>query len=169
MGQYVMTLLCENLNAINILKNHVQHSRTNHIDICHHFIRELVEDKVVALKHVETKKQLDDIFTKMHSNLKRQWVHLVSAFVRINSSQSQGYVHGKCISFLVSVTRITNHLFLVSKPSFIWTFITSNNHFHSSCSLTSASSLECFQIYITPQPINRELIYHFSYQNSEFS
>lgn len=88
MGQYVMTLLCENLNAINILKNHVQHSRTNHIDICHHFIRELVEDKVVALKHVETKKQLDDIFTKMHSNLKRQWVHLVSAFVRINSSQS---------------------------------------------------------------------------------
>ncbi|KAK2359817.1 hypothetical protein QL285_085153 [Trifolium repens] len=62
--QDVMTLYCDNLSAINISKYHVQHSRTKHIDIIHHFIRELVEDNIVSLEHVVTEKQLADIFTK---------------------------------------------------------------------------------------------------------
>src|ERR1044072_6678243 len=59
-----MTLFCDNMSAINISKNHVLHSRTKHIDIRHHFIRELVEDKIVTLGHVATNNQLADIFTK---------------------------------------------------------------------------------------------------------
>ncbi|CAM8996320.1 unnamed protein product [Rhodiola kirilowii] len=62
--QKEMTLYCDNMSAISISKNTVQHSRTKHIDIRHHFIRELVEQKVVTLKHVTTDKQLADIFTK---------------------------------------------------------------------------------------------------------
>jgi hypothetical protein len=62
--QDVMTLFCDNMSAINISKNPVQHSRTKHIDIRHHFIRELVEDKIISLEHVATEKQLADIFTK---------------------------------------------------------------------------------------------------------
>lgn len=34
------------------------------IDIRHHFIRDLVETKVISLEHVHTDKQLADIFTK---------------------------------------------------------------------------------------------------------
>ena len=62
--QNVMTLYCDNLSAINISKNPIQHSRTKHIDIRHHFIRDLVEDKVITLEHVATDLQLADIFTK---------------------------------------------------------------------------------------------------------
>ncbi|CAM8923229.1 unnamed protein product [Rhodiola kirilowii] len=62
--QKEMTLYCDNMSAISISKNPVQHSRTKHIDIRHHFIRELVEQKVVNLKHVTTDNQLADIFTK---------------------------------------------------------------------------------------------------------
>ena len=62
--QDVMTLYYDNLSAINITKNHIQHSRTKHIDIRHHFIRELVEEKIVTLEHVTTERQLADIFTK---------------------------------------------------------------------------------------------------------
>ncbi|KAI5438952.1 hypothetical protein KIW84_024615 [Lathyrus oleraceus] len=62
--QDVMTLYCDNLSAINISKNPIQHSRTNHTDIRHHFIRELVEEKIIALEHVTTEMQLADIFTK---------------------------------------------------------------------------------------------------------
>ena len=62
--QDVMTLFCDNLSAINISKNPIQHSRTKHIDIRHHFIRDLVEDKVIILEHVSTENQLADIFTK---------------------------------------------------------------------------------------------------------
>ncbi|GJT12720.1 retrovirus-related pol polyprotein from transposon TNT 1-94 [Tanacetum coccineum] len=42
----------------------VQHSRSKHIDIRYHFIKEQVERKVVELYFVETKYQLADIFTK---------------------------------------------------------------------------------------------------------
>ncbi|CAM8902816.1 unnamed protein product [Rhodiola kirilowii] len=62
--QKEMTLYCENMSAISICKNPVQYSRTKHIYIRHHFIRELVEQKVVTLNHVTTYKQLADILTK---------------------------------------------------------------------------------------------------------
>ena len=62
--QNTMILYCDNLSAINISKNPIQHSRTKHIDIRHHYIRELVEDKVIKLEHVTTEMQLADIFTK---------------------------------------------------------------------------------------------------------
>lgn len=59
-----MTLYCDNISAINISKNLVQHSRTKPIDIRHHFIRELVESKVLTLEHMRTDKQIANIFTK---------------------------------------------------------------------------------------------------------
>ncbi|WJX82941.1 hypothetical protein P8452_65643 [Trifolium repens] len=58
--QDVLTLYCDNLSAINISKNLVQHSKTKHIDIRHHFIRDLVKRKMVTLEHVATKEQIAD-------------------------------------------------------------------------------------------------------------
>ncbi|KAG9460048.1 hypothetical protein H6P81_004556 [Aristolochia fimbriata] len=60
----VLTVYCDNTSAINISKNPVQHSRTKHIDIRHHFIREQVEDGKVILEYLSTENQLADIFTK---------------------------------------------------------------------------------------------------------
>ncbi|XP_059599385.1 retrovirus-related Pol polyprotein from transposon RE1 [Vitis vinifera] len=62
--QGTMVLFCDNTSAINISKNPVLHSRTKHIDIRHHFIRDLVEDKVVSLEYVPTEGQIADILTK---------------------------------------------------------------------------------------------------------
>ena len=59
-----LKLLCDNMSAINISKNPVQHSRTKHIDIRHHFIRELVEDGIISLDHVSTESQVADLLTK---------------------------------------------------------------------------------------------------------
>ncbi|GJS43474.1 hypothetical protein Tco_0568517 [Tanacetum coccineum] len=50
--------------AIALCCNNVQHSRSKHIDIRHHFIREQVENGVVELYFVTTDYQLEDIFTK---------------------------------------------------------------------------------------------------------
>ncbi|GKB13754.1 hypothetical protein Tco_0847677 [Tanacetum coccineum] len=54
----------EMLSAIALSCNNVQHSRSKHIDIRHHFIREQVENGVVELYFVETNYQLADILTK---------------------------------------------------------------------------------------------------------
>lgn len=52
------------MSAIYISKNLVHHSCIKHIDICHHFIRELVGENVISLDHVSTENQLAAIFTK---------------------------------------------------------------------------------------------------------
>ena len=64
-GQDVMTLFCDNISAINISKNPVPHNKTNHIEIRHHFILDLVEDKKIKLEYIHTETQLADIFTKV--------------------------------------------------------------------------------------------------------
>nr|ABN08974.1 gag-pol polyprotein, putative [Medicago truncatula] len=55
---------CSQLVWMKQMLEEYDHSRTKHIDIRHHFIRDLVEDKVVTLEHVATEEQLADIFTK---------------------------------------------------------------------------------------------------------
>ncbi|GJU77844.1 retrovirus-related pol polyprotein from transposon TNT 1-94 [Tanacetum coccineum] len=57
-------LYCDNKSAIALCCNNVQHSRSKHIDIRHHFIREQVENRVVELYFMETNYQLADILTK---------------------------------------------------------------------------------------------------------
>ena len=57
-------LLCDNESAIKIAHNLMQHSRTKHIEVRHHFIRDHVANGDINLKHVHTDKQLADIFTK---------------------------------------------------------------------------------------------------------
>ncbi|GJT31993.1 hypothetical protein Tco_0922412 [Tanacetum coccineum] len=52
-----------NKSAISLCCNNVQHSRSKHIDIRFHFIKEQVENGVVELYFVNTEYQLADIFT----------------------------------------------------------------------------------------------------------
>ena len=59
-----LTIYCDNTSAINISKNPVQHSRTKHIEIWHHFTRELVEDGNLTLEFIHTDDQKADLFTK---------------------------------------------------------------------------------------------------------
>jgi transposase InsO family protein len=57
-------LLCDNESAVKLANNPVQHSRTKHIDIRHHFLRDHVAKNDISLESVRTEDQLADIFTK---------------------------------------------------------------------------------------------------------
>ena len=59
-----MCVFCDNTSAINLSKNPVQHSKLKHIEIRYHFIRDIVEDKVVCLEFIHIDNQKADIFTK---------------------------------------------------------------------------------------------------------
>ena len=57
-------LLCDNESYVKIAKNLVQHSRTKHIDIRHHFLRDHEAKGDISLQGVRSEGQLADIFTK---------------------------------------------------------------------------------------------------------
>ena len=57
-------IFCDNTSTIVITENPAQHSRSKHIDIRYHFIREHVMNGTVELYFVPSEKKLTDIFTK---------------------------------------------------------------------------------------------------------
>ena len=57
-------LFCDNESARKMATNPVHHSRTKHIDVRHHFIRDLVSRGDIEICGIDTKDQLADIFTK---------------------------------------------------------------------------------------------------------
>ena len=63
-SQGTMVVYCDNSSAINISKNPVQQSKTKHIEIRYHFIRDFVERKIVCLEYIPTEWQNADLFTK---------------------------------------------------------------------------------------------------------
>jgi hypothetical protein len=59
-----ITLYCDNLPAIKLIKNPVAHQRTRHIDIKYHYVREKYKHKIIDVQHIPTAEQIADIFTK---------------------------------------------------------------------------------------------------------
>ena len=57
-------LYCDNESATKMTNNLVQHSRTKHIDVRHHFIRDHQQNGDISIESIGTEDQLADIFTK---------------------------------------------------------------------------------------------------------
>ena len=57
-------MLCDSTSAISVAKNPVLHSKTKHIDVRYHFLRDHQEKGDIELCHVDTQNQLADILTK---------------------------------------------------------------------------------------------------------
>ncbi|CAM8957745.1 unnamed protein product [Rhodiola kirilowii] len=57
-------IFCDNTSAISIAKNHVQHGKSKHIEIKHHFLRDCVEKELVTINFCRSEDQVADIFTK---------------------------------------------------------------------------------------------------------
>jgi hypothetical protein len=59
-----LRLLQDNQGAISATKNPTQHSRLKHIDLEHHFIREVVKEKKMEISYCSTDEMIADIQTK---------------------------------------------------------------------------------------------------------
>ncbi|KAK2980779.1 hypothetical protein RJ640_009564 [Escallonia rubra] len=65
-------LYCDNKSAIKMAKNPVYHSRTRHIALKHHFIREAIDKGLIQLEFCKSDDQMADIFTKALPKVKFQ-------------------------------------------------------------------------------------------------
>ena len=55
---------CDNQGCITLAKNSTHQSRTKHIDVQHHFIREKLENQEICLKYCPTEDIIADVLTK---------------------------------------------------------------------------------------------------------
>jgi hypothetical protein len=58
-------LMSDSTSPISVAKNPVLHSRTKHIEVRYHFLRDNVEERNIDLIHMPTEKQLANILTKI--------------------------------------------------------------------------------------------------------
>ncbi|GJU89000.1 hypothetical protein Tco_1301423 [Tanacetum coccineum] len=57
-------IMCDNKGAIDLSKNPVQHSKTNNIEIRHHFLRDNAQKGNISIEKVASEDNIADIFTK---------------------------------------------------------------------------------------------------------
>ena len=56
---------CDSQSAIDLSKNSMYHSRTKHIDILYHWIREVMDQQLLKLVKIHTKENPADMLTKV--------------------------------------------------------------------------------------------------------
>ncbi|GJX28929.1 copia protein [Tanacetum coccineum] len=57
-------IMCDNKGAIDLSKNPIQHSRTKHIEILHHFLCDNVQKGNIFIENVSSEDNIADILTK---------------------------------------------------------------------------------------------------------
>ena len=71
--QKAIRIDCDSQSEILLAKNPTYHSKTKHIDVQYHFMREMVEDKKVLLVKMDTLKNVTDALTKSVSTQNFSW------------------------------------------------------------------------------------------------
>ncbi|GJY88603.1 retrovirus-related pol polyprotein from transposon TNT 1-94 [Tanacetum coccineum] len=64
-----ISIMCDNKGAIDLSKNPVQHSRTKHIEIRHHFLRDNIQKGNISIEKVSSGRKNSAILTK-HLNVR---------------------------------------------------------------------------------------------------
>ena len=60
-----VSVFCDGQSAIYLAKNQVHHSRTKHIDVRFHFVREIIDEGDILLKKIRTADNLVNMMTKL--------------------------------------------------------------------------------------------------------
>jgi hypothetical protein len=65
---------CDNQSCLKLTENPVFHDRSKHIDMRYHYIRDMIQRKIIKLQYIATNERVADILTK--SLPLKQFVHL---------------------------------------------------------------------------------------------
>ena len=85
----------DNIGAIYIARNNVGRTTTRHVNIRYHYVRELVEQKIIEVVFIKTKDNTSDIMTK-NCDKKDYTKHEDTLVKDINETDvEKAYIHGK--------------------------------------------------------------------------
>ena len=75
-------LYCDNQSAIHLSKNSSFHSRSKHIDVRYHWIRDVLNDKLLELEKVHTDENTSDMLTKVLTKDKHEKCQFLAGMVK---------------------------------------------------------------------------------------
>nr|GEZ64951.1 putative ribonuclease H-like domain-containing protein [Tanacetum cinerariifolium] len=101
----------DNTSAICIVKNLVYHSKTKHIEIRHHFIRDCFKKKLINVDHIHTDENVADLLTKPFDA--GRFRYLVDSVV----TMCKNFLHGLDSE---QMTHEFIHIYLASASVYVW-------------------------------------------------
>ncbi|GJY46661.1 putative ribonuclease H-like domain-containing protein, partial [Tanacetum coccineum] len=126
----------DNESTICIVKNLVYHSKTKHIEIRHHFIRDCYEKKLISVEKIHTDLNVADLLTKPFDG--PRFNYLVVSIVSINTGRPSMDAREECQGFaeIVDFLRGSNLRYaLTTNPTIydslvkqFWQTATTNTH-----------------------------------------
>jgi hypothetical protein len=84
--QQLVRIDCDSESAIFLTKSSTYHSKTKHIDVQYHFVRDMVEDNKVLLMKVDTLKNVVDSLKKSVSTENFSWCRETMGIVALDCS-----------------------------------------------------------------------------------
>ena len=87
-------LYVDNKVAIDITKNPDHHSRTKHIEIRYHFIRDCYEKKLVRIVKIHTDEQRADFYTKPFSLTRFKYLLRINGMKKLLTSEEAEVEYG---------------------------------------------------------------------------
>ncbi|GJU02031.1 ribonuclease H-like domain-containing protein [Tanacetum coccineum] len=144
----------DNESIICVVKNPVSYSKTKHIEIRHHFIRDSYEKKLIQVIKIHTDQNVADLLTKAIDVSRK--IKEVEKTLKIPQSggppekggdeepiqQELGNINGKGLSLLLSsleqsrTVRIQQYMLHLSKQ--FWTTATASTNVHGEVKLTAS-------------------------------
>ena len=82
--QQTVRIDCDSQSAIFLAKNPAYHSRTKHIDVQYHFVKDMVESMKVLQEKVDTLENVADSLTKYVSTEKFSWCRVAMGISTLN-------------------------------------------------------------------------------------
>ena len=62
--QQVIKLKCDNQSALKLATSHHAHTRSKHIDVRYHYVRDAVKNKLISIDYISTQEMPADLLTK---------------------------------------------------------------------------------------------------------
>lgn len=65
MSDAIINIYCHNQSAICLSKNPMFHDRSNNIDVRLHFVRDIIEQRIISIFKIPTEENPSNILTKL--------------------------------------------------------------------------------------------------------
>lgn len=81
--QYVIKLKCDNQSALKLATSHQAHTRSKHIDVRFHYVKDAVKNKLINIEYIPTQEMPADLLTKgLLSSKHYKFMHMLGIKVK---------------------------------------------------------------------------------------